>query len=383
MKKALVLVFSNLKHDARVSRQVDFLQKSFSVTVVAFDADEKPGRTILKLKQTPLTIGTKIKLGLWLALRAYRLAYQAFHSYQHITKQLSEQAWDIIIANDADTLPMAFDIKGDSNAKIIFDAHEYSPRHFENRILWRTFFQPFYLHLCQQYIPKVDAMLTVGKGLAQEYQKNFGKLPTIITNATAFSTVELTHPQNNKIRLVHHGIANPSRRLDLLLEMMKQLDDRFTLDLILMTSDFASGSTKNYIENLKKDFQTDPRITIHPAVKSHEVVPTINQYDVGIFLLPPVNFNYANTLPNKLFDFIQARLAIAVGPSPEMADIINQYHLGIVSPTFDPSDLALELSKITSAQLLQYKVNASIAATELCAEKNEELMKSVINKIFI
>jgi hypothetical protein len=247
--------------------------------------------------------------------------------------------------------------------------------------LWRIFFQPFYVHLCRKYIPDVDAMFTVGKGLAAEYHKHFGKKPTIITNATNFHTINPSLPTDTKIKLVHHGIANPSRRLDLLLEMMSHLDNRFTLDLILMTSDFASGSTKNYIENLKKNFLTDSRVTILPAVESHAVVSTINKYDVGLFLLPPVNFNYENTLPNKLFDFIQARLAIAVGPSPEMADIVKHYDLGIVSSTFDPKDLAIELSKITREELMRYKSNTEVAAKELCAEKNEEILESVVNEI--
>ena len=381
LKKALVLVFSNLKHDARVNRQVDFLTKNFQVTIVTFDAEEKPGRNLIKIGQTPLTLFTKAKMAFWLILGAFKRAYLTFHSYSHLTQELSTQSWDLIVANDIDTLPMAFEIKQTSNAKIIFDAHEYAPRHFENRLLWRIFFQPFYVHLCRKYIPDVDAMFTVGKGLAAEYHKNFGKKPTIITNATNFYKIIPSIPDGEKIKLVHHGIANPSRRLDLLLEMMKHLDDRFTLDLILMTSDFASGSTKNYIENLKKDFLTDSRITILPAVKSHEVVPTINKYDVGVFLLPPVNFNYENTLPNKLFDFIQARLAIAVGPSPEMADIVKHYDLGIVSSTFDPKDLAIELSKLTRDQLILFKSNTEVAAKELCAEKNEETLQSVINEI--
>jgi glycosyltransferase involved in cell wall biosynthesis len=380
-RKALVLVFSNLKHDARVTRQVKYLTKNFEVAVVAFDGDAD-GYTLLKIDQTPLTIVTKLWMGFWLFIRQYKKAYQAFHSYQTITGQLAQQSWDLIVANDIDTLPMAFEIKGASEAKVIFDAHEYSPRHFENRLLWRIFFQPFYIDLCKKYIPKIDAMLTVGKGLAAEYHKNFGKQPTIITNATRYFEIEPQTPEPNKIKLVHHGIANPSRRLDLLLEMMKNLDDRFTLDLILMTSDFASGSTRHYIENLKAEFQKDGRIKILPSVKSNEVVPTINKYDIGIFLLPPINFNYENTLPNKLFDFIQARLAIAIGPTPEMAEIVNRYDIGVVSPTFDPKDLATALSKLSHDQLKQFKHNTSVAAQEQCAEKNEEIFEGVINQLF-
>jgi glycosyltransferase involved in cell wall biosynthesis len=381
-RKALVLVFSNLKHDARVNRQVKFLTKNFDVTVVAFDADPEGHYNLIRIKQTPLTIQTKIWMGIWLLTSQYAKAYNIFHAYQNVTKQLAQQPWDLIMANDSDTLPMAFDIKSTSAAKVVFDAHEYSPRHFENSTVWRIFFQPFYIHLCKNYIPQADAMLTVGKGLANEYNKNFGKLPTILTNATRYFDIKPTPPEPNKIKIVHHGIANPSRRLDLLIEMMKHLDNRFTLDLILMTSDFASGSTKNYIENLKAEFQKDSRIKVLPSVKSNEVVPTINKYDIGIFLLPPVNFNYENTLPNKLFDFIQARLAIAIGPTPEMAEIVNRYDIGVVSTTFDPKDLAVELSKITPDRLQQFKANATQAAHEQCAEKNEEVFDGMINRLF-
>ena len=71
---------------------------------------------------------------------------------------------------------------------------------------------------------------------------------------------------------------------------------------------------------------------------------TINKYDMGVFLLPPINFNYENTLPNKLFDFIQARLGIAIGPTPEMAEIVNHYKIGLVSEHFTAASLASRLS---------------------------------------
>ena len=56
----------------------------------------------------------------------------------------------------------------------------------------------------------------------------------------------------------------------------------------------------------------------------HEIVDTIAEYDIGLFILSPINFNYYHALPNKLFEFIQARLAIAVSPSPEMARIVHR-----------------------------------------------------------
>jgi hypothetical protein len=223
-------------------------------------------------------------------------------------------------------------------------------------------------------------MLTVGEGLAREYEKNFGVKPVIITNATGYVDIHPS-PTNNKIKLIHHGIANPSRRLELMVEMMSFLDERFTLDLILMTSDFASDRTKSYIESFKKKAQADPRIHVLPGVKSSQVVETINKYDIGVFLIPPVNFNYANTLPNKLFDFIQARLGIAIGPTPEMAAIVNKFGVGVVSDDFTPQGLAKKLKALQTEDILKFKNNATAAAKVVSAESNEIIFGNLLAEI--
>lgn len=378
MKKVLILVFSNLKHDARVTRQVSWLKKNHLVTVICFDSDEIPDVSIVKITQTKLSLIRKAFLGMALLLRQYPLAYRIFHSYHHIIRQFEAVHYDLVVANDIDTLPLAFRLKG---KKILFDAHEYAPRHFENNKIWKTFFQPFYLALCKKYIPQTDAMLTVGEGLAKEYGKDFGVTPTIITNATRYYEINPSKVIPDKIRLIHHGIANQSRKLELMIEMMECLDERFTLDLILMTSDYASGKTKAYIEALKNRIAKNPRIHLLPAVKSHQVVETINGYDIGVFLIPPVNFNYANTLPNKLFDFIQARLGIAIGPSPEMASIVNKFGNGVVSENFEPNSLAKKLNNLRQEDIIRFK-NQSIAASQhLNAEKNEAIFNILIHKL--
>ena len=65
--------------------------------------------------------------------------------------------------------------------------------------------------------------------------------------------------------------------------MMNLLDERFTLDLILMVPGFASKKTRQYIDDLRRMTQSDPRINIIPPVSSSEVVTTVHKYDVGVF----------------------------------------------------------------------------------------------------
>lgn len=380
MQKVLVLVFSNLKHDARVTRQVQWLKKNYDVTVICFDSEEIPGISVIRIPQTKLSLFRKASLGAALLLRQYNLAYKLFHDYEHAVRTVNIREFDLVVANDIDTLPLAFRFKA---RKVIFDAHEYAPRHFENNKIWRTFFQPFYQALCEKYIPKVNAMLTVGEGLANEYEKNFGVKPTIITNATRYYEMQPSEVKSGKVRLIHHGIANESRRLELMIEMMDHLDHRFTLDLILMTSDYASQRTKKYIQSLRDRIEKTPRVRWLPPVRSHQVVEAINSYDIGVFLIPPVNFNYANTLPNKLFDYIQARLGIAIGPTPEMASIVKRFANGVVAENFEPGSLARELNQLTDDEIIAFKKTSAVAAAQLNAEKNEVVFNGVVEKILL
>lgn len=379
MKRILVISFSDLNHDARVSRQVDFIKDNYLVTVAAYGGQENKGYELIPITKTKFTFTHKLFSSFFLLTRWHGKAYSLLYQLSSIEVALRQKTFDLIIANDVESLPFAFSLK--TNAKIIFDAHEYAPRHFEDRLTWRIFFQPFNIHLCKKYIPQVDAMITVGKGLAKEYEKNFGVRPTIITNATWFSEINPSKTLENKIRLIHHGGSTPSRKLELMIEMMAYLDDRFTLDLMLIVPQLASAKTSNYINTLKQLAANDDRIRFLSPLRSNELVSFLNQYDIGVFLLPPVNFNYANTLPNKLFDFIQARLAIAIGPTPEMAEIVNHYDIGVVAENFTAKALANKLSTLTTEKLNGFKLNAEKAAIELTAERNKEKLEEIIGSL--
>lgn len=375
MSKILVISFSDLSHDARVSRQIDFIKDQNEVTAICYNGKENNGYVLHKIHKTKFTPLVKIISSFYLLLRLHLLAWHVMYRTKEVIQELSKKSFDVIIANDVESLPLAFALKG--NAKIIFDAHEYAPRHFEDKLIWRIFFQPFNVYLCKKYIPLVDKMLTVGKGLANEYRTHFGVTPTIITNATWYCDIQPSQT-SDKIRLIHHGGSTPSRKLELMIEMMQYLDDRFTLDLMLIVPQLASSKTSGYIDYLKNLAVHDKRITFQPALKSDELIPFLNQYDVGVFLLPPINFNYANTLPNKLFDFIQARLAIAIGPTPEMKEIVENYKNGVVAGDFTAQSLAQKLNSLTIKDINAMKLQSGKAAKELTAEVNKSIYQSIL-----
>ena len=108
---------------------------------------------------------------------------------------------------------------------------------------------------------------------------------------------------------------------------------------------------------------------IHPPVAPHELPATLNAHDVGVYVLPPVSFNHLWALPNKVFDFVQGRLALVVGPSPEMAALVRRHGLGVVTDDFTPESLARALDGLTAEDVRRFKAASDAAAQELSAER--------------
>ena len=124
-----------------------------------------------------------------------------------------------------------------------------------------------------------------------------------------------------------------------------------------------------YLRELKARYAGSDRVRIHPPVAPHELPGTLNAHDVGVYVLPPVSFNHLWALPNKIFDFVQGRLALVVGPSPEMAAVVRRHRIGVVTDDFTPESLALALDALTAEDVRRYKGASAVAARELSAEQ--------------
>jgi hypothetical protein len=308
-----------------------------------------------------------------------------FHRYDHwywqqkhiidAFNKLSNVHADLILANDLQTLPLA--LKVAKGAKVILDAHEYAPRQYEDVLSWRLLFQDYSTYLCRKYISQVHGMTTVCEGIAEAYEKETGIEPVVLTSGPDFEDLRphLLDERQRVIRLIHHGVTGRSRKIENMIEMMDDLDGRFELNLMLVESD------PGYFRYLKRIAQRNSRIRFLPPVPMRTLPTYLNQFDVGVFLIEPTNFNYRYILPNKFFEFIQARLAIAIGPSPEMARIVREYDLGVISEDFSPETFARSLSTLDPEKINYYKSRSHNVARMMSAEKNKEILLDLVRQV--
>ncbi len=373
MARVLIASLSDVGRDPRVSRQVDALRDEHSVTVAAYGSPDREDVDFVKLTSgaQDFSVPGIFRMAANASLRQLRqfdTAYWRDTRFRAWRDELAAVPADIILVNDAVLLPAAFEAA--AGAPVVFDAHEYAPTQHEELLRFRVLVAPLTRHICRIYLPRVRSMMVVSEGIGQLYGPFTDVQPVAVTNAPPFAAIS-PRPVDEKIRLIHFGGADPQRRLEKMVELMSFLDDRFTLDLFLFGGE-------RYVRKLKVHARSDPRIEFRKPVPMTELVHTASHADVGVFLYTADNPQRLYTLPNKLFEFIQARLAVAIGPSPEMAKIVRRFECGFVSPTFEPRDLAELLNATGPEQLWQFKLNSDAAARVLNAEQNAPIIRRVV-----
>lgn len=354
-------------------RQIRLLENDYRVIVAGYGQEPDAQIRFVNLEKSPASLLKKLFWSAKLLTGAFESYYWNQEQVCSAQKFLGINSFDLIIANDISSVPLALKLAGE--CPVLVDAHEYSPREFDDRWLWRLLFGRYNHALCQRYLPLASAMTTVCRGIADEYRRVYGVRPVVVHNAPLDQKLSPSSISGNRIRLIHHGAAIRSRHLGVMIDMMKHLDERFSLDFMLMETDVL------YIKELRQAAQGDPRIRFVSPVSMPEICRQINNYDIGVFLLPPVNFNYKYALPNKFFEFVQARLGVAIGPSPEMAALLHIYNCGVVAKSFSPEAMAASLSTLNSANVTAFKEAAHMAANELSYEHDGKVLLSEIARL--
>jgi len=136
----------------------------------------------------------------------------------------------------------------------MLDTYEYSPREFE--VVWRLTRQGFAQNLWSRCLSRAGTMIIVCEGSALEYRRNFAVGPAVVPNATPWHPLSPKPTCGDALRMIHHGTAVPSRGIETMIEVMRHVDERFHLDLMLVRLSLP------YLEKLSVRARKVPQIRI-------------------------------------------------------------------------------------------------------------------------
>lgn len=356
MSRLLILSFSPIASDARVLKQVRLFAGELEVTTCGYGPAPEG---VAEHLQIPDEAEHWRKDPTWLLSRQYRRVYETNAAVRAARALLAGRRFDAVLADDVDAVPLALELADRVHA----DLHEYAPKQNTELRRWRWFVAPYMRWLCRRFVTRADSVTTVGQGIAEEYEREFGLHAEVVTNAAPYAELEPSGvPDEGPLRLVHAGAALRNRHLETLVEAAVATRTEVTLDLFLVPND------PGYLAELRALAAGSERVRLHEALPYSELVRTLNGFDLGVHVLPPVSFNNAWALPNKFFDFVQARLGVIVGPSPEMARLVREHGIGAVTEDFTPAALTAVLDSLTPEQVAAWKQASHQAARPLSSD---------------
>lgn len=354
-RRLLILSFSPIAQDARVLKQVALFAGRTELTTCGFGPAPEGVDHHVELAHQTLPGRSWDAL---LQMRAYALGYWLLPDVRTARRALRGRYFDAVLADDIDTLPLGLSLCAPGG--VHSDLHEYFPRLKEEHEPWLRRIGPWYSWLCRTYLPRAASVTTVGQAIAREYSQQFGVEVGVVTNATPYAELMPT-PVHDPVRVVHSGTSHRERNIMAIVDGVLAVPG-YTLDLFLTPND------PTHLAELCQRACDEPRLVVHDPVPYRNLVSTLNGFDLGVHLLPPRNFNFANALPNKVFDFTQARIGTIVGPSPEMAAMVREYGVGEVADGYTAADLEVVLRRLTPALITAMKHAAHEHAEELSSQ---------------
>jgi glycosyltransferase involved in cell wall biosynthesis len=241
----------------------------------------------------------------------------------------------------------------ESGVPYVFDSNEYLPRQFDGMLLWRLT-EIRYRRIALKRIFRQASLITVeGDRVADAYATEFSlpreKLHVVANMPTFRKTFESIQARSTKIRLIHHGILAPQRRLELLIETTRQLGSEYELTLM-------GAGPNEYTARLRALAAQAGNITIAEPVPYAQIVEALHGYDLGLVFFGSPHFHHKfMTVPNKFWECLQARVPVVVSPDSAMAHYVRKHDCGVVADVHSIEGFVQAIRNLNAARIQEMK----------------------------
>ena len=359
--KVLVSVFNNLSTDQRVEKVCRTLSENgFTIELIGNNWGGLPD---LKRDYPVSRIILKSKI--------LRYAYVEFQwkLYKELLKKADQHT--ILLSNDLDTLLPNYMVSKKLNLPLVYDSHEIFT---EMPSVNGRFTQNIWRSLESFIAPKLNFMMTASESYADWFHKTYGiERPVVVQNFPLKSG----NPQDYSIVnspkvIIYQGVINPSRGLDKLIPEMHKIENA---ELWIV----GDGPKKKEFQELTKNLGLDDKVKFIGKILPEKLREITQKADLGVSIEENNGLSYYFSMPNKISDYIQARIPVVVSDFPEMRKVADHFKAG--EKIRDYNELAQKIQLVLNNGKHSYKDALDHAASQLCWENEENRLLGLFGKI--
>ena len=204
----------------------------------------------------------------------------------------------VLLANDLDTLPANFLASRVNRIPLVYDSHEYFTEVPE--LVNRPKVKRIWEWLEQKIVPHIKYAYTVCESIAKIYEGKYGISFKVVRNLPKLSiTRKSANEEAIEKRIIYQGALNIGRGLEQAIQSMKYLEN---VKLIIA----GDGDIKTRLENIVIEENLSDRVEFTGRLPLEKLAQLTATAHLGLSIEEDIGLNYRYTLPNKLFDYIQA-----------------------------------------------------------------------------
>ena len=287
---------------------------------------------------------------------------------------------NLLLSNDLDTILPNYFISRLKGIKMIYDSHEYFTETPE--LIHRPKVQRVWKRIEEFAIPKLDEMITVCDSIADLFHEKYGVKVHVIRNIPPQKALpskgdeaELGLPLDKHLLVLQGSGINIQRGAEELVQAMQYLDDCHLMII-------GGGDVLPILKQMVIDLNITDRVRFLPRMSYANMMAYTQNAELGFCLDKDTNLNYRFSLPNKLFDFIQAGVPIVASHLTEIEKIIRGYDIGLFIENHEPTTIAATIREALSdsARRTKWKQNLSVAAQDLRWENEEKKLLAIYQR---
>lgn len=294
-----------------------------------------------------------------------------------VLMRFRSRGYSLICCHSLACLPVSFLLAKLNKASLIYEPHELEtetarvPRgpvrciaRWTERLLAR----------------QAHAVIVVGREIASWYRKELGlKRVLVVMNCPPRADWRQSDLIRQTVKsspdlpiFLYQGILSEGRGLESTIAAFRHLEHEAVLVMV------GDGS---YRERLRAQARGLRNVFILPAVPPVELHRWTSSADFGLSLIEPISRSYEYCLPNKLFEYLMARLPVLVSATTEQSRIVEDFGVGRVCSRIDPADIRSEVRLMIAEGASKYQSALDRARNEYCWENQEKVLNTIYGEI--
>src|SRR5579885_1703312 len=306
---------------------------------------------------------------------------RTIQKFLYSTFVLMQMPADIYHAHDINALPACYVAARCRRKLLIFDAHELPLHGLERKGNW---FITVLIWLFAQMISCCAGVITVSPPIEQEiYRWYHAPKITLARNVTVYQAV----PKNDRLRqflglgsdvrlALYQGNLQDDRGLDGLIRAAKFLEQ----GIVIVLMGKAVGATQRQLEALIAEEGVADRVKIVPPVPYTELLEWTVSADLGLLIYPPdYSANINDSLPSKLFEYLNACQPLLISQLDAIAEIIDIYGVGRIVFSLAPLDIGVAINTMLTDRVALNRMSGDALVASRQELNWEKEKKNLVN----